>query len=574
MLFINLFIKLMVSLLLLYLSGLSSNMAWGQNQPQPDCPEWSQEQAAREVSALDAQLVRWDRAYYQHGISDIDDDIYDSLFNQREQWRGCFPELISATVSVNSDTLAYPLVHPIVHTGLMKLPDLLAVTSWMSKRSDLWVQPKVDGVAVTLIYQNGHLTSAISRGDNSKGEDWTAHALNIKGIPRRIRTDRKRLVVQGELFWRMDNHIQQRDGGQNARSKVAGAMMSRELLPQAIERIGFWLWDWPDGPPEMVNRIAQLKDMGFIYGPDNTHQVASYEDADRWYQHWFRTELPFVRDGIVIRQGERPVGNLWIAKPPTWAVAWKYPAENIVAEIQSVEFNVGRTGRISAVVNVNPVKLDDKWIRRISLGSPARWRQWDVRPGDRVSLTLAGQGVPQINQVVWRLESRAEVIVPDEERYNALSCWTAEKGCEQQFLSRLVWLSGKQGLGLKGISTKTWQALVTSGKAIDITSWLSLTAEDLNEVFGPAQAERVYQQFISAREKGIEKWLPALGFTFLPVRSDNLLSWKALTERSHADWQSEQQLGKKSAMQAYEFIRHPQVQLAAERLNALKVNGF
>lgn len=567
-----LFIKLLIGLLLLYLNG---NTAWGQDQT--DCPKWNKRQASREIGVLDAQLARWDRAYYQQGISQIDDDIYDHLFNQREAWRSCFPELIPDVPAIVTKVPAnneYPLLHPIVHTGLIKLPNIEAVTGWINQRHDLWIQPKIDGVAVTLIYQNGRLVSAISRGDNSKGEDWTRHVLNIQGIPQTLRTDYQRIVVQGELFWRIDKHIQQRDGGQNARAKVAGAMMGRKLSPEAVERISFWVWDWPGGPPDMISRITQLKDMGFIYGPDNTHPITSFEEAYRWYQHWFSTALPFVRDGVVIRQGNRPPGQQWTAKPPTWAAAWKYPVGNIIAEVQAIDFNIGRTGRISTVVNVKPVKLDDKWIRRISLGSPSRWRQWDIRPGDRVSLTLAGQGIPQINQVIWRLEQRSEVISPNEANFNALSCWSAENGCEQQFISRLVWLSGKQGLNFKGISSKTWQSLVASGKVSDMTSWLFLSEQGLTSVFSQAKAAHIYQQFILAREQGIEKWLPALGFTFLPPGSVNEFNWPTLAGLSLSDWQKAGNLTKKGALQAYTFIQHPQIVLAAERLKALGVSGF
>ena len=567
----TLFIKLLIGLLLLYLNSYAVS-----GQDHQDCPTWNKAQAIREVSVLDAQLARWDKTYYFQGISQVDDDIYDHLLQQRALWRGCFPQWVSAEVPASSETPDFPLRHPVVHTGLIKLANIQAVMHWISQRNNLWIQPKIDGVAVTLIYQNGRLSSAISRGNNTQGEDWTAHALNLKGIPRQIRTERSRLVVQGELFWRMENHIQRRDGGQNARSKVAGAMVSRALSSEAIDRIEFWLWEWPDGPEDMADRITQLKAMGFTYGTDNTRPVASFEDANRWYQHWFNTVLPFARDGVVIRQGNRPAGGLWITKPPLWVAAWKYPAENIIAEVQSIDFNVGRTGRISAVVNVKPVKLDDKWIRRISLGSPARWRQWDIHPGDRVSLTLAGQAVPQINQVIWRLEQRIDVVAPDENRYHALSCWTAAQGCEQQFVSRLDWLSGKQGLNLKDIGPKTWQALVASGKVTDMTSWLSLSAEDLNSVPGLGQvtAQKVYQQFVSARAKGIEKWLPALGFTFIPAKDWGTLDWAMLQERSYDDWLSDGHLGKKGAAQAYEFIHHPQVVLFAQRLKAMGIAGF
>ncbi|AKJ40798.1 NAD-dependent DNA ligase LigB [Pragia fontium] len=570
-----LFIKLLIGWLLLYLSG---GTAWAQGMA--DCPVWNKAQAVREIGALDAQLARWDEAYYFRGVSQIDDGIYDSLLQQRQNWYACFAEFVVDMIPVKKDIPLLPLLHPVMHTGLIKLADIQSVMRWMAQRQDLWIQPKIDGVAATLVYQQGHLVSAMSRGDGVKGEDWTAHALKIKGIPQRLPTERQRLVVQGELFWRLDGHVQRRDGGQNARSKVAGAMMSKTLSPQAIEHIEFWVWDWPDGPEDMPSRLNELNQMGFRYGPDNTHSVDSFEKAQHWYQHWFDTALPFARDGVVIRQGNRPLGINWIAKPPTWAAAWKYPAENVIAEVQSISFNVGRTGRISTIVNVKPIKLDDKWIRKISIGSSARWKTLDIRPGDRVVLTLAGQGIPHITQVAWRLAERAVVNVPDETQYHPLSCWTLTRDCEQQFISRLVWLSGKQGLHLKGLSYKTWQQLVALGWVKDMTSWLSLSEAELIAMTGVGKkvGKQMPQQFMqyinAARQRDAAQWLRGLGLNFISTEKIRHLGWHQLTNMSIADWQKEPELGAKGAQQAYEFIRHPQVQAAVEHLKAAGIQGF
>lgn len=565
-----LLIKLFVGWLL---ACLSISSVWAQ---QKDCPKWNQTQVMREISVLDAQLARWDDAYYFQGISQVEDGIYDHLLKQRHVWYACFPEYVTDITPIKKDIPLFPLFHPVMHTGLTKLPDTQSVVNWMNSRENLWVQPKIDGVAATLVYQNGRLVSVISRGDGVKGEDWTANALNIKGIPQILTTNEQRLVVQGELFWRMDKHIQRRDGGQNARAKVAGAMMSKVLSQQATDRIEFWVWDWPSGPEDMPSRLKLLKQMGFQYGPDNTYPVSSFEDVQNWYQHWFDSELPFVRDGLVIRQEERPAGHHWIAKPPSWAAAWKYPSENAVTEVQSVSFNIGRTGRISTVVNVKPIKLDDKWVRRIAVGSLSRWKEWNIHPGDHVELTLAGQGVPQLTQVVWRLAERASVNVPDEEKYHVLSCWEPEEHCEQQFLSRLIWLSGKQGLDLKGISGKTWQQWQNLGWVRDMTSWLSRSPDRL--IITNETEKKLSGRFLhyidAAYQRDAAQWLSGLGLTFISQEKIRRIGWDELASRTVADWQKEPELGEKGAQQAYDFVRHPQIQAAVERLKAEGIQGF
>ncbi|MBK5074815.1 NAD-dependent DNA ligase LigB [Budviciaceae bacterium CWB-B4] len=564
-------IKLLVGWLLLYLSG---GVAWGQSLT--ECPTWNKAQTVREIRALDVELQRWNEAYYFQGISLIDDNIYDYLLAQRRQWASCFPDVIAEPSVFGEEERNLPMLHPIVQTGLIKLADRQAVVDWMKPRSNLWVQPKIDGVAVTLVYQNGHLVSAISRGDGIKGEDWTTHALNINAIPRKISTDLPRVVVQGELFWYLADHIQHRDGGQNARAKVAGAMMAKELSPQAAANIAFWAWDWPDGPEDMVFRLQQLKRMGFEYGADDTHQVANVDEVESWYQYWFDNPLPFARDGVVIRQGLRPSGSYWSAQPPLWAAAWKYPTEKVIAEVQAINFNIGRTGRISAVAQLKPVKIDDKTVRRISLGSIARWKAWDIVPGDRVAVTLAGQGIPKMTEVVWRTAERTLPEIPDQAQHHSLSCWNAEAECEQQFIARLVWLSGKKGLDLKGISQKTWQRLLVAEKVTDLASWLWLSEADLLSIsgFGKVSSQRVLQQIAVARQRDAAQWLTGLGMTLISPEIMRKAGWDNLLSWTETDWQQHGGLGEKGAKQAVAFVHYPPLLALVEQLKAAGVQGF
>lgn len=132
----------------------------------------------------------------------------------------------------------------------------------MVGRKSLWVQPKVDGVAVTLVYQDGKLMQLLSRGNGLKGQNWTDKAPFITAIPQYIATAPPWLTLQGELFLQMGDHLQASSGGVNARAAVAGALMRKSpaaLLPQ----LGIFIWAWPDGPSSMVEKGALLQAMGF-----------------------------------------------------------------------------------------------------------------------------------------------------------------------------------------------------------------------------------------------------------------------------------------------------------------------
>src|SRR5690606_20855916 len=137
-----------------------------------------------------------------------------------------------------------------------KLPDAAAVQAWAAARGwrDLWLQPKADGVAVTLLYLDGRLRQAISRGDGLHGTDWTARVRRIAAVPRRLPHAPARVVLQGELVWRLPGHRQARDGGMRARADVAGALAREPLDARAASRIGLFVWDWPDGPADMSAR--------------------------------------------------------------------------------------------------------------------------------------------------------------------------------------------------------------------------------------------------------------------------------------------------------------------------------
>ena len=163
------------------------------------CPVWSPSRAQEEVSRLKQQLSRWNDDYWSRGASAVSDDVYDRMSARLANWQRCF-NMTSADIAPSLP--GGNLNHPVAHTGVRKLADKWALQQWMRGKQDLWVQPKVDGVAVTLVYRNGRLAQAISRGNGLAGEEWTAKAQAIPAIPKTVTGALANSVLQGELYLR------------------------------------------------------------------------------------------------------------------------------------------------------------------------------------------------------------------------------------------------------------------------------------------------------------------------------------------------------------------------------------
>ncbi|MNF73464.1 DNA ligase B [compost metagenome] len=352
---------------------------------------------------------------------------------------------------------------------------------------------------------------------------------------------------------------------------MAGLLNRQDLATDAAAGIGLFVWDWPDGPERMDERLPGLQAMGFASAVEMTRPVRSAEDIASWRENWYRSPLPFASDGIVIRQGRRPEARRWKAEPPNWAMAWKYPFTKALAEVRAVEFKVGRTGRVTPLLRLAPVELDGRRIQRIGLGSLERWRSLDIRPGDQVAIALAGLTIPRLDSVVLRASQRPTVEAPTPGRYHALSCFRPADGCTEQFLARLAWLSGPKGLALKGVGRGTWARLELGG----LLEWLDLDARTLTQRpgIGDRRAAQLVQRFDEARHRPFGQWLRALG---IPPTTPAALEgdWAALSRRTAADWQALGGVGPARAEQLSAFFQHPEVRALAERLGAEGVEGF
>ncbi|ENC8649808.1 NAD-dependent DNA ligase LigB [Escherichia coli] len=555
-----------------WMAILISILCW-QSSVWAVCPAWSPARAQEEISRLQQQIKQWDDDYWKEGKSEVEDGVYDQLSARLTQWQRCFG---SEPRDVMMPPLNGAVMHPVAHTGVRKMVDKNALSLWMRERSDLWVQPKVDGVAVTLVYRDGKLNKAISRGNGLKGEDWTQKVSLISAVPQTVSGPLANSTLQGEIFLQREGHIQQQMGGINARAKVAGLMM-RQDDSDTLNSLGVFVWAWPDGPQLMSDRLKELATAGFTLTQTYTRAVKNADEVARVRNEWWKAELPFVTDGVVVRAAKEPESRHWLPGQAEWLVAWKYQPVAQVAEVKAIQFAVGKSGKISVVASLAPVMLDDKKVQRVNIGSVRRWQEWDIAPGDQILVSLAGQGIPRIDDVVWRGAERTKP-TPPENRFNSLTCYFASDVCQEQFISRLVWLGSKQVLGLDGIGEAGWRALHQTHRFEHIFSWLLLTPEQLQNTPGIAKSKsaQLWHQFNLARKQPFTRWVMAMGIplTRAALNASDERSWSQLLFSTEQFWQQLPGTGAGRARQVIEWKENAQIKKLGSWLAAQQITGF
>ena len=555
-----------------WMAILISILCW-QSSAWAVCPAWSPARAQEEISRLQQQIKQWDDDYWKEGKSEVEDGVYDQLSARLTQWQRCFG---NETRDVMMPLLNGAVMHPVAHTGVRKMADKNALSLWMRERSDLWVQPKVDGVAVTLVYRDGKLNKAISRGNGLKGEDWTQKVRLISAVPQTVSGPLANSTLQGEIFLKRKGHIQQQMGGINARAKVAGLMM-RQGNSDTLNSLAVFVWAWPDGPHLMTDRLKDLATAGFTLTQTYTRAVKNADEVAHVRNEWWKAKLPFVTDGVVVRAAKEPESRHWLPGQAEWLVAWKYQPVAQVAEVKAIQFAVGKSGKISVVASLAPVMLDDKKIQRVNIGSVRRWQEWDIAPGDQILVSLAGQGIPRIDDVVWRGAERTKP-TPPENRFNSLTCYFASDVCQEQFISRLVWLGSKQVLGLDGIGEAGWRALHQTHRFEHIFSWLLLTPEQLQNTPGIAKSKsaQLWHQFNLARQQPFTRWVMAMGIplTRAALNASDERSWSQLLFSTEQFWQQLPGTGSGRARQVIEWKENAQIKKLGSWLAAQQITGF
>jgi DNA ligase (NAD+) len=405
------------------------------------------------------------------------------------------------------------------------------------------IEPKLDGASIEVIYEGGLLTQATTRGDGAEGEEITPNVRTIRGVPSRIAHDGK-LTLRGEvLIFRKDlatlNAEREAAGLEvfaNPRNAAAGAvrmMDPREVAKRPLRAIFYQAVEGPKTKPTHSETLAWLAELGLP--THRRHVVTPWEgvmDAIAAIDG-VRADYPFETDGAVVKVDSFRHQDILGAttKFPKWAIAYKFPAERAITTVRSITVQVGRTGALTPVANMDPVELGGTTVSRASLHNADQIRELDVRVGDRVSIQKAGEIIPQVLAVEAR--SRPAGTEPFEMPKECPVCGTRvvsrvrEEGkpeleatvrcpnrqCPAQVQGRILYFASRPAMGIDHLGESLVDQLVTRGLVKDVADLYDLTAEQLGglERMGKKSAQNVIASIQASRERTLDRLVGGLG---------------------------------------------------------------
>lgn len=399
--------------------------------------------AAARAAELSAMIRRFDHAYYVEADPLISDREYDALFQELEELERTHPELITAD-SPTQRVSGEPLSHftSVTHTAAMlslgntysrnelEAFDKRVRQGLQDEQFTYVVELKIDGVAVSLKYENGLLVQAATRGDGTTGDDITANVRTIKNVPLRVNDEGcdaallRSFEVRGEIYMTNADFLklndERREQGEkvyaNPRNTTAGTLKlldPREVAQRPLRMIAYYLRADDARLVSQYENTSILRGMGFSVGVDvrrceTMNEVMKYIDE----YNTKRYGLDFQIDGVVIKvdalRQQEELG--YVARSPRWAVAYKYEAEQATTVLNRISFQVGRTGAVTPVAELEPVHLAGSTISRATLHNEDFVRELDLREGDTVVIEKGGEVIPKVCAVV--AEKRDGVSVP------------------------------------------------------------------------------------------------------------------------------------------------------------------
>lgn len=480
----------------------------------------TKEEADIEVQALSQKINYHNHLYYQESKSEISDFDFDELLNRLIELEGQFPELkkpdspsqrVGGTITKNFETVVhkYPMLSLSNTYSADELKDFDGrVAKGLEGESyEYFCELKFDGVAISLTYQDGVLVQATTRGDGTRGDNITVNAKTIRSIPLRLKEGDypAEFEVRGEVFMPNDvfleiNRQKEEDGEEllaNPRNTASGTLKMQDSSIVAARKLDCYLYSLNGDQLDQKSHaesIAALEQWGFNVSPtyqkcNNIDEVVSY--VNTWSEK--RRELPVETDGIVIKVNsllqQKKLG--FTAKSPRWAISYKYKAESAVTRLNDIVYQVGRTGSITPVAELEPVLLAGTTVKRASLHNANEIERLDVRIGDSVNVEKGGEIIPKITSVV--IEARPVDSSHLTYISNCPECGTEliriegeanhycpnTAGCAPQITGRIEHFIHRKALDIDSMGEQTIKLLHQNGLLKDISDLFTLKYDDL-----------------------------------------------------------------------------------------------
>ena len=510
------------------------------------------------IESLRQQINQHNHNYYVNNAPVISDQEFDMLLKELESLEKEHPEYddpYSPTHRVGSDlTKGFrQIVHERPMLSLGNTYSVGEVEEFVGRcreglpgqQVEIVGEMKFDGTSISLLYEHGRLVRAVTRGDGEKGDDVTENVITIKSIPLQLTGNDypERFEIRGEILlpWKeFDRLNQERAFNEeplfaNPRNAAAGSIKmqnSAEVARRGLDAYFYYLIG--DNLPydTHYDNLQAARRWGFKVS-DITKVMHSIEEVDAYISYWDteRKNLPVATDGLVFKVNSlRQQLNLgFTAKSPRWAIAYKFQAERALTKLQFVSFEVGRTGVITPVANLDPVLLSGTIVKRASLHNADIVRQLDIHFDDMLYVEKGGEIIPKITGV--ELSQRQSGSMPIEfvthcpscgsalERVEGEAAWVCPNtyGCEPQIVGRIEHFVGRRMMNIDGIGEETARLLFDVGLISNIADIYDLKMSDLQslEGFGQRSAERVLEGIEASKQAPFARVLFALSIPYV-----------------------------------------------------------
>ncbi len=494
--------------------------------------------------------------YYVENAPEISDFEFDTLMHELQRLEAEHPEYAdpnSPSVRVGSDLCAefrtvrhrYAMLSLGNTYSLEELHEFLDRIEREAGPTDYVCELKFDGTAISLTYEGGQLVQALTRGDGVEGDDVTANVRTIRSVPLRLRGEGWPALfeIRGEIlmpYASFDRLNAEREANgeplfANPRNAAAGTLKQQASAVVARRGLDCTLYQLAgDNLPFTTHweSLAKAREWGFKV---SEHMRICHDTAqiDEFIAYWdeARRQLPFPTDGVVIKVNDFAVRRQlgFTAKAPKWAVAYKFKAEQALTRLESISFQVGRTGAVTPVANLEPVLLAGTTVRRATLHNAEQMALLDIRPGDMVYVEKGGEIIPKITGV--ELAQRPADSLPFRYIDRCPECGTPlvryegeakhycpnQSGCRPQIIGRMLHFIRRKAMDIEGLGEETVELLYDNGLVHDISDLYDLRADQLAPLprLGEKSADNIIRSIRRSTEVPFRRVLFGLGIRFV-----------------------------------------------------------
>ena len=465
------------------------------------------------------------------------------------------------------------------------------------------VELKIDGLAVAVEYEDGVFVRGATRGDGRVGEDITANLRTIKAMPLRL-PQPVSIRVRGEAFMPRQafealNQTREEQGQAlfaNPRNAAAGSLRQLDPKIAASRRLDLFVYTLEEAREHGRSHwqaMDWLESLGFKVNPLR-RRFEDIEAIIQYIEDWRfkRQELPYATDGMVIKLDSLALQEKagYTAKSPRWAIAWKFPAQQGQSRILDITLNVGRTGAITPIAELEPVVLAETTVSRASLHNEDYIRDKDIRIGDQVLVQKAGDIIPEIveslkdkrdgSEVIWQPPTHCPACGSNSVRVEGEAVRRCPNpGCPAQIRERVIHYASRGAMDIEGLGPAVVDAFFRAGLIENAADLYSLKPEDIEELerMGPKSAANLVAAIDKSKSQPLEHLLFGLGIRFVGAKAARLLaenfgSIDALMAASHEQLTTVPEIGDTIAASVVSELADPDMQKLIRRLQAAAVN--